>query len=1289
MSNGDILRITSTAFSVGGGDQINTGEDSDIAIGGLGDDTVDGGSTGDDILLGDHGVVIRNDGTAEANDVLSTGFTSNGGADTLTVANGNNIVIGGDLNDSVTTGAGHDIILGDYGDVIRNSLDQLEQLIGIEPTVGGDDDIDSGDGDDIVIGGLGSDNINVNPATGVPLVGDLGDDIILGDHGTATFLAGPLPLLQNIVTTYPNMGARDIIAAAGGDDVVLSGDGPDDVDTDAGADIVVGDHGLANFDTDGILIDIQTQTPDVGDSDQILSGDGDDVVLAGLGNDFINYDRDTALPVGSDTGNDVFLGDNGSAIFSNEAGVRVLRYVETSDPLLAGDDRIDSNDGDDVVLAGSGADLVTSGGDNDLVIGDNGSATFRASGFIASTTTTSPEIGGNDNLASSTGADIVFGGFGADQIDAGTDLAGDISNDIAIGDNGFATFNEDGSPKQVSTSEPLIGDSDDITTGGGDDLIFGGAAGDNIDSGSAHDLVLGDHGLANYDLAGLLLDATTTDPAQGGSDTIDTAAGDDIAFGGMAGDIIRGGTGRDVLFGDNAFLNNVANDIDPTTLDLVATIDPTQGGPDQIFGDEHFDHIFGGTDADDLSGGDDHDVILGDHGSLDMSLPANQNFTSTFIDDLSGAGADTIHGDAGDDFILGQQAHDLLFGDADEDDIWGGHNVRFGADTGDTISGGTEADVVLGDNGIISRTLLENEDDDWQRYPEPFADVIRELQRFDDLDMVAGDDDISGDEGDDILHGQRGDDLISGGDGDDELYGELGDDTISGGNDHDVLLADVGLIIRDYNEDGSPRTNNNGWWHRDVFLEEVGYLAGSIDADVTPLRVADDDLAGKLLTTDYLIAAGSYDDKGKKIENEDSDAWDTDLLLVDLVAANDDDLDGGAGDDFLFGQRGNDLLRGGSDDDLIVGDSGTNSTPLDTQLPDVSTGTRLIGQLPGANVAVELDEFGSVIIPPLTVTSEELSMNNPYALPITIGNVISSTTDELRAVNNANQLTRTDELGFIRPFALIIPNIIHHSSVLPGSDEIHGDSGNDFIVGDNLDVYSPLLTGMQPVDDAIDAARDAFDRAMHTFGSMTQDYEHLQQLNGDSDLPQEIHVGGDQLDGGEGDDQIIGDEGLILATFELGLPVPEERFVDATLELYGYLRDLERVGNDLDFVLFEAHYQVLDALVEQSETEPVGAQIDPNHHDLFIGNDTISGSGGNDLIIADQGAIATPIVTGNRFELIYLDTHIDSAIWDGASAIVQNEETAKPRVGDASDGQPRSAFSRFHDPAARSNRVGL
>ncbi|MCA9200284.1 MAG: VCBS repeat-containing protein, partial [Planctomycetales bacterium] len=647
-------------------------------------------------------------------------------------------------------------------------------------------------------------------------------------------------------------------------------------------------------------------------------------------------------------------------------------------------------------------------------------------------------------------------------------------------------------------------------------------------------------------------------------------------------------------------------------------------------------------------------IILGDHGLRDARLEPNQDFRSIFFDQTYGAGPDLIYGDSGDDFILGQQGPDVIFGNDGEDDITGGHNVLFGLDGNDTIDGGNHADVILGDNGLLLRTLLEGYDDQWERYPDPFPDVIRTVQRYDDEDYISGDDSIRGGEGDDIVHGQRGNDEIEGNGGDDELLGELDTDTIRAGAGNDTVLADVGAIIRDYHKNGTPRQNDNGSWHRDVFLEMVGTITDSIPMHTTPLEQLDPSLAKKLLEADYVVAAGVYNGSGAKV-TANNGAWETHLLLIDVTPWTHDELDGGDGEDVLFGQRGNDTIHGGEGDDLVVGDQMDNQVPFWTQMPHVSQGIRLI-ENEDSRLGVQLDQFGSVFTTPMTFMPEEFQMNDPYHLPMLTANIVAAENSVILDHVEAGNLQLSNGTQ-LKTYARMVPDVVRHTEVLPGNDNLAGDGGDDLILADQASVYSPVIPGMQTIEDARTDALDAFARLMHSFGITTLDFTRQQHELGTADhLVRDVRVASDVIDGGAGNDRIIGDEGLIIGSYELGLPVSETTFALAHQDLQQYLLDLQHLATDAEFVVFEAHYQILSQRIASATGAP--STVSPDLHRLFIGNDQIQGGGGDDLIDADHGTLITPLVTGERFELIASDSHIPLDRWLATEASLVSQRTS-------------------------------
>jgi len=1226
----DLVDIGTTAPGIGGDDRIVSGAGADVVFGGQGNDFIDAGSaaTGDnsrDVVVGDNGLALfasledpvigqavaairlmgdaDGDGKVDLADmmVLRRNLGQPGG------------LAEGDFNgDGVVSAA--DLI------VLRDNLGRtIEMVVEATHAAAAGRTLGDANGDgraDLVdmmilrrnLGQVGDSNPADFNGNGIV---DAADLAILRDHMGRTVQSIPsgvsgvgIGLLREVRTTDPIHGGDDVIITGDGPDVVLGGSGNDQIDAggiDGARDIVMGDNGYALFDPEGVLVEIRTIDPSYGGDDDILVGQGDDVVFGGKGVDYVSMDRQIGQPVGSDCGNDVIVGDNGYALFDSIEAQSLLRRVETTDPLQADGDFIYAANGSDVVLGGGGDDFIDAGLDaaTDVVVGDNGKAIFDQAGYLIEIRTTSPEIGGDDYIVAGAGTDVVFGGQGDDYIDAGSPDSGDGSRDLVLGDNGMAIF-----------------DSIDGAIPGGAD-VPAWVRGDANDDGRV-DLEDAIILRANYNQPG--------GPQQGDftGDGLVNAA--DFAVWRMyaSGAACEQGGAMGVGIG---------------VLSMVASTDPLDGGDDYITTGGGKDVAFGGTADDEMRGGDQHDILLGDHGLLDYSLPANQNFRSIFTTDDDRGGDDTIYGDGGDDFILGQQGDDRLFGGDGEDDMTGGHNVLYGSDGDDTMEGGAGADVMLGDNGRITRTLLPGEDCVWIRYPDPFPDVIRHVQRYDDVDLIGGDDLMFGGSGDDIIHGQRGDDEIHAGQDDDEIYGELGDDDLSGDEGQDVVIGGGAIVVRDYNDDGRPRINESGAWHRDVFLEDIGVITGVIDIDTTPLRELDPDLARKLIEADFLIATGALMPDGSKVLNPDNYAWDTDLLLVDLTGAEDDELDGGDGVDLIFGQRGDDIIRGGGGDDVIFADGAFNTVPFKTDLPQIVSGIRLISIADGADVPLLLEFGGSVIVPAISIRPEEFTFGAPGVT------YVSDVVPMFEELANNDALMRRDGAAVI-PYLSVVPDIVHHVDVLPGNDIVDGGDGADLIFGDDARVFSSLLTGMKEIDDAVEALTDELFGVLHSLHHMALDYDLAEHNILGVEHEHDLRIGNDVILGGDGADNIIGDDGLLIAPFMVGFPVAEDDFTAAALDFHSFLRDLDHVAVDLGFIVGEAHLHVLYGLVSHAislNPERVKPKkddrVDPDFHDVIIGNDVIDGQGGDDLLIGDDGAFIVPVVADEHYHHLYHHHH--------------------------------------------------
>ena len=88
-------------------------------------------------------------------------------------------MIAGLGTDSVTTGAGNDVIIGDNGSVIFDANDVLISIVGAAGNDDGVDTINAGAGRAVIIGGGAGDMIDSDSAAA--------NNVIIGDGGEATF----------------------------------------------------------------------------------------------------------------------------------------------------------------------------------------------------------------------------------------------------------------------------------------------------------------------------------------------------------------------------------------------------------------------------------------------------------------------------------------------------------------------------------------------------------------------------------------------------------------------------------------------------------------------------------------------------------------------------------------------------------------------------------------------------------------------------------------------------------------------------------------------------------------------------------------------------------------------------------------------------------------------------------------------------------------------------------------------------------------------------------------------
>jgi len=819
------------------------------------------------------------------------------GKDTIIGSLGDDHIAGGGGDDDITALSGADHVYGDTGftvDLLLRELVVSDDIVttpafdSADTRVPGDDSIDAGAGDDIVIADLG---------------------VIEQVAGTQRIVTTGAVI--RVTTTRDGFGGDDEILAGLGNDIVMGGAGGDSVTDTGGANIVLGDNGTVDMmvlDGDESDVDhIFTESPEVAGNDTITTAAGTDVILAGTGDDDVD----------AGDGENIVFGDLGEVVAAAAldapqlAGLAMtIAAIRSQTTLSGGSDTLITGAGGDVVLGGLGNDGIDAGQGANLVFGDNGelltgtgAANLGALPLeLLSAVTLTEANGGDDTVTTGLGEDIVLGGAGGDTIttDMTDGTGGTDGADIVLGDVGRVNWvnAEDGSTdlaQEIETTDWRHGGDDVISSGASNDLVIGGTGRDRILAGAGNDLVMGDHARIAGDIDETALPLTlgvmpfdVRATFTGG----DRMGGNDTVFAGAGQDLVMGQQGDDWLFGE--------------------------AGDDDLIGGHNVDTDNEGAlahDGDDaIDGGADDDVILGDNGliyrtgediearmrALDGTLlygiggadDAQAMVTGTHMANPDGTQQRAIelfdHSDVedpveyGDDYIAGGAENDVIFGQLGNDVIQGDGAIDLDSDgLADPGAVGASRDTLL--------TTLPSVDD--------FAGEGRD-----------GDDYIEGNGGEDVIFGNLGQDDIIGGsstlfaglagdeslrpDGADLLFGgsgtaagrnDLGNEGIDGhARDADVILGDNGNIYRVVGTNGS----DSGAY--------LGFAYDNYGGEKIVVRAVD--------LIDYTEGGPDYDA----------------AALTDNGAG--DEIHGEAGDDSIYGQMGSDALFGdGQNDDLIGG----------------------------------------------------------------------------------------------------------------------------------------------------------------------------------------------------------------------------------------------------------------------------------------------------------------------------------------------------------------------------------
>jgi Ca2+-binding RTX toxin-like protein len=884
-NNLELDRIETTDFDIGGDDHISGGADRDFALGGkgddliLGDDLLDGtpvALTGDDILLGDQGVVLL---------------------------------------------AGHH-------PVTQRSLITSIETVAATNDQGGADQIFGNAGSDVVIGGVNGND----PSHTDELHGDADKDIIIGDEGLVLFNQ-PGPTYDNDPTTVDriltksfNLGGNDHIFGGADSDIALGGTGGDDIEGDNdpattpetafGRDILIGDQGrielfqrnIANgssaFASTNVTEIVTTDTTNAdGGIDTIAGNGGGDIILGGVGGDILMGAAPSPglviEPVNINTLDDMLIGDEGRFAFNlsgplgaadeGDDDPATLDLIETGNSAIGGNDTIHGDNGSDVALGGAGADQIygdlyrgTGAGlisaptpGKDVLFGDGGTIRLRQD-IVTLIQSRDVGSGGDDFIEGNERGDIIIGGFGKDRLDGESQNLAlmapqptGANNDIIIGDNGelayllasdtivgradvssinFNPTNFD--LDRIRTIAPTFGDADVIRGNSDSDIIFAGTGADTVwgdtsdtgfgpDGADGTDVIFGDHGKLYYSVG---VNATLVSPFYNNFFfSIDTSSDKgglgDLLFGNGNDDFLIGGQGDDLLFGGKG------ND------DIIGghNISGTLGAAQGELAHDDLDGLVIGTftgardalqaEVDAFNGG-----LASIGNRLSLLNPSDFNEISEAID--GGEGDDVL---AGDNAIIVRQGKNIFTG-AGADDFSSPRFRTVGASgllyqaVSTPLAG---QNVTVGIDASVSATS--------QNHLDMLDSVARRTTVLDQSLAVAQSSLAAP-----TAARAFGNDWIVGGIGDDEILGGLGDDVMQGDGRLDLALNSLAtpalgsLISAHAGDTFNVRVINPAGigLHtlQFVLLEQVGdgndYLEGNGGNDLMFGNLGADDLIG-------------------------------------------------------------------------------------------------------------------------------------------------------------------------------------------------------------------------------------------------------------------------------------------------------------------------------------------------------------------------------------------------------------------------------------------------------------
>ncbi|MCT4657422.1 MAG: hypothetical protein N4A65_16635, partial [Cohaesibacter sp.] len=767
---------------------------------------------------------------------------------------------------------------------------------------------------------------------------------------------------------------------------------------------------------------------------------------------------------------------------------------------------------------------------------------------------------GDDKIVAAVGTDNIDGGAGYDTLSYDTSRSGvtvDLQSGAASG--GYA------SNDVFSNIEALEGSrfNDTLSGDGGDNRLTGGAGADTLDGRGGTDEA--DYSASNagvtVDLeAGTGLGGHAAGDSLANIENVTGSDHDDTLIGDASANVLKGGEGDDTLVGKGG-ADRLEGGEGSDTADYSSSASAITINLDTntAFGGDATGDVL--VDIESIVGSSSDDVLIGDAESNNFQGGAGN-------DRLSGlGGADKLEGGAGDDILEGGEGADSLIGGA-------------GSDTVSYASAQSAVTVNLG--------LGSGSGSDAQ------GDIYTEIENVEGSTFG---DQLTGDDGANILDGGAGNDVLRGGAGADELRGGAGTDTV----DYSSSSVGVSIDIANSLASGGDATGDTfsdienviGSEQNDSLLGDAGAneLVGGAGNDVLTGREGGDRLVGGsgVDTADYSTSASAVTVNLGTATGSGGDADGDTYLSIENLSGSDhnDTLIGSASANRLSGGQGDDTLDGGDGADILDGGAGIDVADYSRSASSVTVNLQTQA---GAGGSAEGDNL-------LNIENLQGSLYNDTLSGDDEVNVLRGDQGDDRLIGNG------------------------------GNDTLEGDEGDDILVGGaGADVIRGG-TGVDTVDYSQSGSSVTVNLTSQTASGGEADGDTISDIENVIGSAQDDILIGDaganRLDGGAGNDTLTGRAGADALIGGSGVDTADYATSDAAVNVSlknGTASGGHAEGDTLstiERVVGSAHNDTLEG--DDSANTLIGGDGNDTLSGL-IGDDVLQGGDGDDTLAGGIGA---------------------------------------------------------------------